>query len=58
MKNNKKKLTSAESSALLNTLKVRFEKNKDRHKGIAWADVEAKLIAPDSNRDETKSFRH
>ncbi|OQP57791.1 hypothetical protein A3860_09195 [Niastella vici] len=45
MKNNKKKLSSEENTALLNTLKTRFEKNKDRHKGIAWAEVEAKLNA-------------
>ena len=45
MKSNKKKLSIEESSALLNTLKLRFEKNKNRHKGIAWADVEAKLNA-------------
>ena len=45
MKNNKKKLSSEESKTLLNTLKARFEKNKDRHKDIKWADVEAKLDA-------------
>ena len=28
---------------LLGTLKGRFEKNMDRHKGIAWAKVQAKL---------------
>lgn len=30
---------------LLNTLKVRFEKNMERHKGMNWADVEKKLTA-------------
>jgi len=30
---------------LLRALKTRFEKNMARHKGIAWADVEAKLEA-------------
>ncbi|MCD8742241.1 DUF4256 domain-containing protein [Mucilaginibacter roseus] len=29
---------------LLKTLKARFEKNKNRHPGIAWADVEEKLL--------------
>lgn len=37
--------------ALLRTLKARFEKNMDRHKGIAWAEVEARLAAsPDALR--------
>jgi len=30
---------------LLGVLKARFEKNKNRHKGLAWADVQAKLEA-------------
>lgn len=43
-----KKLTAAEQAALLNTLKVRFEKNMQRHKGIDWKTVEARLnAAPD-----------
>lgn len=42
---NKKKLSAEESATLLNTLKARFDQHKDRHKGIAWADVEAKLKA-------------
>lgn len=37
---------SKESSAtLLDQLKSRFEKNKNRHQGINWADVQAKLEA-------------
>ncbi|MBL7702931.1 MAG: DUF4256 domain-containing protein [Ferruginibacter sp.] len=39
----KKKLSSEQSSALLKTLKARFEKNTNRHKGISWDAVEAKL---------------
>lgn len=39
----KKKLSSEQSSALLKTLKARFEKNTNRHKGIRWDDVEKKL---------------
>lgn len=39
-----KKIVSAEQgTALLETLKERFEKNKNRHKGIEWTDVQAKL---------------
>ncbi len=30
---------------LLNVLQVRFEKNMNRHQGLAWAEVEAKLEA-------------
>jgi Protein of unknown function (DUF4256) len=30
---------------VLSALKVRFEKNMNRHKGLKWADVEAKLEA-------------
>jgi len=37
------KLTPKQREELLNTLKARFEKNKARHKGIAWTDVQARL---------------
>ncbi len=39
----KKKLTAEQRSEILNTLKTRFEKNKNRHKGIDWANILAKL---------------
>src|ERR1043165_8931521 len=45
MKNAKKKLSAAESEKLLGILKARFEKNMSRHKGIAWAEIQAKLEA-------------
>jgi len=41
----KKKLSTAERDELLKTLKNRFEKNKNRHKGIDWPNVQAKLEA-------------
>jgi hypothetical protein len=41
----KKKLTSDEREELLLALRGRFEKNMNRHKGIEWAKVEAKLKA-------------
>lgn len=44
MKTNKK-LSASESAELLHVLKVRFEKHKNRHKGLEWADVQAKLEA-------------
>ena len=43
LKTSKQKLSPKEQEELLKTLKSRFEKNKDRHKGIDWAKVEAKL---------------
>jgi hypothetical protein len=41
----KKKLSPAQREELLSVLKARFEKNMQRHKGLKWADVEAKLDA-------------
>ncbi|HEY4197888.1 MAG TPA: DUF4256 domain-containing protein [Mucilaginibacter sp.] len=39
------KLSAEQSTELLSTLKARFEKNKNRHEGVAWAKVQAKLEA-------------
>lgn len=39
----KKELSSDQRKELLGTLKARFEKNMNRHKGIEWAKVQAKL---------------
>ena len=41
----KKDLSPEQGSALLSTLKARFEKNKNRHKDLEWAKVQAKLEA-------------
>jgi len=41
----KKKLSSEQGKGLLSALKARFEKNMNRHKGIDWAKVLAKLEA-------------
>ena len=50
---NKKKLPSKQCKELLKVLKARFEKNMNRHKGLEWAKVQAKLEAnPGSYRDE------
>lgn len=43
----KKKLSASQRDELLGILKVRFEKNKNRHKGIEWPAVEEKLKAQD-----------
>ncbi len=45
MSNNKKKLSSEQRSELLKALKTRFEKNMNRHKGIEWNKVQARLEA-------------
>lgn len=40
---NKKQLSANQKDELLKTLQSRFEQNTNRHKGIKWADVLAKL---------------
>jgi hypothetical protein len=45
MNNNKKKLSREQQEELLRALKARFEKNMNRHKGLEWAKVKAKLVA-------------
>jgi hypothetical protein len=40
-----KELSPQQREELLMTLEDRFEKNTNRHKGIAWADVQARLDA-------------
>jgi Protein of unknown function (DUF4256) len=42
---NRKKLTPERCQELLGTLKTRFEKNMNRHHGIEWAQVQARLKA-------------
>jgi len=39
----KKKLSAEQSTELLKTLKNRFEKNMNRHKGLDWEKIQAKL---------------
>lgn len=39
----KKELSSTQRKELLNTLKSRFEKNMNRHKGLIWAKIQLKL---------------
>jgi hypothetical protein len=45
MKNTKKKLSAAAQEESLSALKARFEKNMNRHKGLEWAKVQARLEA-------------
>ena len=41
----KKSLTAGQREELLGTLKARFEKNMNRHEGLAWSQVRARLEA-------------
>lgn len=41
----KKELSPEQREGLLKTLKARFEKNMNRHQGLEWANVQAKLEA-------------
>lgn len=43
----KKKLSPEQGEDLLSTLKARFEKNMNRHKGLEWANVQAKKVWSD-----------
>src|SRR6202140_36775 len=45
MNSNKKDLSPEQRGELLRALKARFEKNMNRHKGLEWAQVQAKLEA-------------
>ena len=44
-KSNKKTLSPEQREELLSTLSARFEKNMKRHRGLEWAQVQAKLEA-------------
>jgi len=40
---NKKELSSEQREELISALKTRFEKNMNRHKGLEWAKIQARL---------------
>jgi hypothetical protein len=40
-----KKLSSGDRDELILALRARFEKNMNRHKGVPWTNVEARLLA-------------
>ena len=46
MNSNKKELSPEQHEELLRALKARFEKNMNRHQGLDWAKVQAKLDPP------------
>ena len=45
MENVKKELSSKQREELLSLLNVRFEENTNRHQGLTWAEIQAKLEA-------------
>ena len=45
MRNNRKALSPGQRKELLEALKARFEKNMNRHQGLEWPKVQAKLEA-------------
>jgi hypothetical protein len=45
LKKNRKNLSTEQRKELLGALKVRFEKNMNRHQGLEWATAQAKLEA-------------
>ena len=45
IKSSKKELSPQQREELLKALKARFEKNMNRHKGVTWPKVQAKLEA-------------
>jgi hypothetical protein len=46
-------MTAKQRDELLKTLKARFDKNRNRHPGLEWADVQARLEA---NTDRLQSL--
>jgi hypothetical protein len=48
MNSNKKELSHQQREELLRVLKARFEQNMNRHNGLEWANVHAKLDPEDS----------
>src|SRR4026209_1612980 len=45
IKSNKTELSPKQREELLSALKARFEKNMNRHKGLEWTKIQAKLEA-------------
>ena len=43
--NNKTKLSPHQMEELIKTLKARFDKNMNRHKGFEWAKIQARLVS-------------
>lgn len=56
MNSNKKKLSPEQREELLKTLKARFEKNMNRHKGLEWAKVQSRISGMEANTEKLWSL--
>ena len=52
----KKQLPPAQLEALLSTLKSRFEKNMNRHRGLDWPKVQSRLCGMETNPEKLWSL--
>ena len=52
----KKELSAEQCKELFSVLKARFDKNKNRHKSIEWAKVQAKLDACAAGKDAAEKL--
>ena len=52
----KKGLSPEQREELLETLKVRFEKNMNRHKGLEWAKVQSRICGTEANAEKLWSL--
>lgn len=50
-------LSPEQGEELLKTLKVRFEKNMNRHKGLEWPKIQAKLEAHPEKRSSLNAMK-
>jgi len=55
--NNKRELAPKQREELLRVLKARFEKNMNRHKGLEWAKVQARLEANTGNYGRSMKWK-
>jgi hypothetical protein len=56
MKNNKDELSPKQREELLGALKVRFQNNLNRHKGLDWAKVQSRLCGMKANAEKLWSL--
>jgi len=54
---NKKGLAPKQRDELLGTLKARFEKHMDRHKGLEWAKVQSRICGMEANAEKLWSLQ-
>ena len=54
---NKKELPQKQAEELIKVLKARFEKNMNRHKGLEWIKIQAKLEASTENYGRSMKWK-